>query len=38
MVEKGMIPPHYENIHVEYVFKINEFAKDSFKTKHVALP
>ena len=32
-----MIPPHFSNIHVEYMFKVDEFHKETFKTKSVAL-
>ena len=37
LIEKGVIPPHYSQVHVEYVFKVNEFSKETFKTKSVTM-
>ena len=35
IVDKGMIPPHYKQTHIEYNFKVNEFAKECFKSNIV---
>ena len=37
VVDKAMIPPRFQNIHIEYVFKVSQFQKETFKTKSVCM-